>query len=364
MKIKLNSNSYITEKMYRNLKERLSYSTLKIYNKDRKKFYNEIILGNKKEDEEQSYSLVLGSLVHCLLAGKKDDFDNRYHILEAIEPGGQVKELADTLFVRYCKTLYDDIQKDEFSVIFNDAFNIVKYEADGKTEKAFKNKTVEKALELFEKTGKAYFEEKLKCIGKECITPYTITQAEEIVKKVKNHKYTNHIFTVEDNVEVFSELPILFTLYGLEFKSMVDRLHVDHTNKTITPYDWKTAWDMDNPIRVYLKMSYYLQAGLYALAVIEWQKQHPELQDYDIKAMKFVFIDPKNFVDPVVLELLWEDVYNALHGFTIGNYSYEGVVDIVKSIKWHIDNATWTTTKELDANNGVIYAKLNYTTNG
>ena len=64
---KINKNR-IDERTYRKL-PKLSYSNLKSYDADRSKFYREMILGEKSK-EKRSDAMILGDIVHHLLADR------------------------------------------------------------------------------------------------------------------------------------------------------------------------------------------------------------------------------------------------------------------------------------------------------
>lgn len=348
----------LSEKEYRSLKDRLSYSALKTFDADRKKFYNEFILGNPKEDKESAATL-LGSLVHCLLSG--ENFDEKFYLFQAMEPKGQMKELADALFARTVKGIVDDVQTEKFSVLFADAVQVVKYDKDNK-EIAFKGKDIEKILEMFKDSdAEIYYNERLNSIGKSIVTVSLVTQAEKLVEKLSGHSYTYNIVNAKsnDNIDVFNEVSILFDINGVPYKSLVDRLIVAHTEKTIQPIDWKTSWDNEDPTRAYLKFGYYLQAGLYDFAIKKWRHDHG-ITDYTVLPMKFVFCDTSGFADPVILEIQPKDLAAAWNGFWLRGYYYRGLTELMKDISWHVESGNWVTSKEIFDSNGCVKVDVEY----
>jgi hypothetical protein len=349
----------ISEKEYRSLKDRLSYSALKTFDADRKRFYNEFILGNPKEDKESS-ATVLGSLVHSLLSG--EEFEEKFYLFQAIEPKGQMKELADALFSRSLKGIVDGVQTEKFTTLFADAVQSVKYDKDNK-EIAFKGKDMEKILEMFKDSdAEMYYNERLNTIGKTIVTVGLVTQAETLVEKLRGHSYTYSIVNARgENIDVFNEVSILFEVNGVPYKSLVDRLIVDHTQKTIQPIDWKTSWDNEDPTRAYLKFGYYLQAGLYDFAIKKWKQEH-QLTDYAVLPMKFVFCDTSGFADPVILEIQPKDLSAAWAGFYIRGYYYRGLTELMKDIAWHVETGNWATAKEIFDGKGCVKVDVQYET--
>ena len=350
-------SSNLSEKEYRSLKDRLSYSALKTFDNDRAKFYREFILGEARRDSE-SASTLLGSLVHCLLADQP--FNEKFHMISTLEPKGQMKDLTDALFRRTLKSMVDGVITEKFEVLFMDAFQEVKFDASGK-EVAFKGKDLDKVLTMFEGDAEIYFKELLQTIGKSVVTVSLVTKAEQLVEKLRGHSYTYEYANARTtkDVTVFNELPILFEINGVPYKSMIDKVIVDHVNRIITPLDWKTSWDNEEPQKAYLKFGYYLQAGLYDYALRQWKNEH-ELDGYTIVPMTYIFCDTSGFADPVVLGLSNEDIFNAWNGFKLRGYEYRGLQDLMEDVAWHVDTGNWATSRAIFNANGRIQLALNY----
>ncbi len=123
---------------------------MKQFDNDRKAFYREMILGESRA-EKDTVSKVMGSLVHLYLSD--GDFSERFHLLNANEPKGQMKELVDNLYDRTMRSLEVDEQgnyrsTEKFEVLFMDAVQATKYDQDMK-EVAFKGKDMQKIIGMF-----------------------------------------------------------------------------------------------------------------------------------------------------------------------------------------------------------------------
>ncbi len=359
---KVNS-ARIEEKVYRSLKERISYSDLKTYDTNRSKFFKTRILGEEVRETE-STSLVMGSLVHCLLADM-GDFDTKFHITSAKKPGGQIGELCDALFLRTLKSIStnevgDKIQQDKFETLFSDAFNSVKYNFSGE-EVAFKKKDLEWALEKFQVEGQMYYNDCMECIGKSIVSIPQIEQAEKLVQKLKSHPYTADIVNVQstEEIEVFNELPILFKIGNVDYKSMPDKMHIDHVKKEVRSYDYKTSWMAGTPEYAYLLNKYYLQLGLYNYAITQWLQEH-KLEGYTVLPMMFIFIDTTGFHDPLILQPSKDDVERAWRGFTVTGRIYHGIQYLIDEIQHCLSEGVWTTTSELSKNGGIHRMQIRY----
>lgn len=352
-------NSRITEKEYRKLPA-INYSALKCYMSSKKKFHKEYILQDTSEREE-SASTIMGSIVHAMLCSQ-EEFDSKFHISTAPEVTGQMAELVEALYSRTLKSLNEEgVQTETFEQIFMDAVNTVKYDYDMKEVK-FKGKNLEKIVEMFSgSNAEILYKEKITTIGKTVVSVSMLQQAEKIVEKVRSHPYTRDIVNMQSNehVEVFNEIPVTFQIDGVEFKSLIDKLVVDHINKIVTPWDYKTSWDSTNLEYSYLKNGYWLQVALYYVAITEWMKEHLE-EDYMISPLKYISIDTQGWEDPIVYECSMTDVNAGWDGFRINGRKYQGAEEIIKAIHWHEENGTWSTTKELQESNGIAKLSIQY----
>ena len=350
----------ITEKEYRKITNALSYSSIKLFSSDREAFYKQCVLLEPAK-EKTSASLVMGQLVHTLMADL-GDFHQKFHIAACIPPTGQILLLVEEMYRRSLKSMDEEgIQKDSFSLIFQDSVNVVKYEYDGVTEKNFKKKTNEWILQKFQDDGEAYYRECLNATGKIVVTMGTIEQAEKIVEKLKTHEYTREYCDIlqDESTEVFNELPIQWEENGVPYKCMPDRMIIRHNKKIIESVDWKTSWDVGLPQISYLKYGYYLQGAQYRKGVKAWAKSHG-LEGYQIPPMKFVFCDVNNFEEPVVLLLSEDDLDRACRGFTYRGIHYAGLDILLEEIAWCLESGRWGTTSELAKNGGRMKLQIRY----
>lgn len=360
------NESRLDEKSYRELKGHINYSGLKLFWENRKKFFDEYIMGTPRVDKK-TVSKTLGSLVHAILAS---EFDDKFVLAQGIPPTGQILELTETLFeITIKNTDENGVQTQRFEIMFEEAFNRVKYDYSG-AEVAFKGKTIDKAVEMFTGTDKksgacaeTYYQEMLRCIGKEVISVATATQGEKLVDKLKTHPHTKDIVNQEstDEIEVFSELPILFMVDGVPFRILPDRLIVNHIQKTVNVYDWKTGWDVEDGgfERTVLKNCYYLQISVYDRGIREWMKEHG-LEDYKLNPMTYVAIDVKGWLDPIVYQASHRDVINGWSGFRSKGYYYPGAKELTDEIHWYLDNGNWSSCKQAVENGGSLPLNIEY----
>jgi hypothetical protein len=368
----LNKQEITTEKEYRALKTHINYSALKDFDKSRAAFYKEYILGEPRKRKEGE-GIIVGTLLHFLLCHKDGsigpEFDKQFHILSTPKPGGQIGELCDNLITRTFKTLVINgdgtaTQQDTFDTLFEDAVQWTKYNANGQ-EINFKGKDTEKILELFNKSGIMYYDEIMHTVGKTTVSKNQVEKAERLFTKLKEHPYSAKYVNVESGHlrDVYNEFPIIFNMQGIDYKCMLDRLVVDHDKKVITSLDWKTSWSTDDEDDIgstYLKLGYYIQAGLYYYAVSTWAKCN-KLEDYNIKPMTYVFVDSATgFNDPTIVNITMDDIERAWRGFYVSGRKYNGITEIVNELLWCLDKGIWTTTKQIFDNGGETSLRIKY----
>lgn len=347
----------MTEKEYREL-DRDSYSTLKVFADDRMKYYRKFI---KRDlvDKEDSDSIIFGSLVDCLQF-RPYEFDNRFALAGVNPPTGQMGEFVKMLYkITLENTAPDGSVQRDFKAMMLDAYDRVKYDKDG-TVVAFKQKnaTVEAIIEKFlGSDAEIYYKQKRDSYGKYVIEQSDLSTAENIVNTLKTCTYTWQIMKMETNsrFEVHTQFPILFEIHGLEMKSLLDKLVIDHIGKQIYIYDLKTNWDNENEfINSYLRFRYYIQAWVYYYGVIRWILETPHLSDYQVNFPSFVVAESNNYKLPLIYTMSWENIRNAGNGFVVNGKEYKGVPRLIQELQWHKENDIWNTSYDAFHASGVF----------
>lgn len=346
----------LTEKEYRNL-ERDSYSSLSLFANDRKAYYRKYI---RKEivDTKESPQLIYGSLVDCLLFSPLE-FDNRFIVGDFDIPTAQLKAFTENLVKRvYENEKLDESRKEkDFKTLMLWAYNDTKYDENG-NEVAFRQKymTLDIVIEKFNKECTRYYDYLIdtQIAGKSLITQENYSKARLAVDKLRYSTVTGPIILQENNfdIEVQKQLIILFDHNGLPLKSMLDLVHIDHSKKIIYPYDLKTTHNAEEFSHSYLKFNYYIQAGVYHLALKHWVIQRG-YQDYTINPIKFIVIDSYNYMAPLIYTTNSINLLESLTGFYLGK-RYRGVSELISDLQWHKENDIWDISKVNYCNNGNV----------
>lgn len=327
-----------TEKEYRKL-DRLSASDLRLFAKDRKKFFKTVVMKEEEwEEEEYSKSLLVGSIVHTLLL-EPQNFDTKYLMsICTTPPTGLMLAFVEALY-KYTKinTENGEVTKD-FKYLAEEAYR----------ESGFKI-TLDAVLKKFiGSNAEDYYNEirQARSLGKTVVCVDDLSIAEKIVNNLESHPFTGSIF--KDDEHSMSEVKIEdYEIDGVELKSMIDRLEEDTTNQIVQPYDLKVVWDNQNFYR-----EYYLKRRADIQGFVYWKAVKSRYPEHEINPPIFIVADSSNFYAPLKYRMTQEDLSKAYFGFVDNGRYYIGVKDILDEIKWAQETGSWTYTKEIYENEG------------
>ncbi len=145
----------------------------------------------------------------------------------------------------------------------------------------------------------------------------------------------------------------------MELRGMIDRVIIDHDNKTITPVDIKSSWDIESFDYSYLKNCYYIQAAMYKLCIEAWAAQQG-IEDYQIKPMKFLSCDTTGYMKSLTYTLTNEDIVAATEGFRVRGKEYIGLKQALNEIQFGITTGMWNISKKAVENNGHLSLEILY----
>lgn len=330
--------------------EKDSASSLKCFATDRKKYYRKYILGEQIEEvDDESKAVLMGNLVDCLLL-VPEEFDTRFFKSTGEDkPTGQMLDFVNYL---YEETMSSVDGEGEIRKSFLDRAK------EAYIKVGFKRDSFEKVMERFLKEGKSYFDEILEVRpkGLQVITAQDHENALKIIDGLKENKFVGEVINlVESNeFEVFNQLVIEFVYQGIEFKVMIDKVIVSHVDKTVTPYDLKVTWAVEDFYQgYYLYRKAYIQQGLYTIAVNEWLKEI-ELDDYSINPFTFIVADSINYNAPLLYQTSEDSLQKAIFGFEVKGKYYPGITEIINNIRWHKSEGIWNISAENFKNKGVV----------
>lgn len=328
-----------------------SSSSLKDFANNRRKYYKKYILNEPVEDEETK-AAVMGQLVETLLL-EPHLFDNRFHMSAcASAPTGLMLAFVEALYKRTIEaTSEDGIVTREFVDISKDAYN----------DSGFKIK-YEAVIEKFAGSdAEIYFNEilKVRTNNLTVVTTQDVENAERIVDTLKIYEFTAGIVNLVDSERytVYNQLQVEdYTIGSLRFKSMLDKVVIDHQEKSIQPYDLKCVWAVEAFYEeYYLYRKAYIQALVYHRAMQFYRNTY--LPGYSIHPIKFIVCDSTNYYAPLIYSLTLDDLKDAMNGFSYKGKDYVGVNQLIRELEWAVEENIWNVSKTNYMSSGVVPLK-------
>jgi hypothetical protein len=189
-----------------------------------------------------------------------------------------------------------------------------------------------------------------------------ISIAEKIVEQLRINSTTAPIvnLTNSSRYEIIDQMQVEgYEIDGHPFKSMLDKVVIDHKEKTIQPYDLKCTWSVENFYEeYYLYRRAYIQAYLYYYAMLHLT-ENPDLPyyDYKVERLKFIVCDSTNYYQPLIYTLDEGDMTDAYQGFIHKGRTYPGVKDLIAALKWCVSTNTWNISHKNYLSNGIVNIK-------
>lgn len=335
-----------------------SSSSLKEFSMDRKKYYNKYYLGKNVEDKD-SQAAIMGRLVETLLM-EPDEFDKRFYMSAcATSPTGNMVTFVENLYRETIDATdeFGNVTK-TFEEISKAAFADCGYSGKG-------NGSYENIIKKFiGSDAEIYYNEirKVRANNLTVVTSQDVTHAENIVSELRNNFATKDIVNLVNSsrYSVYDQLQVEgYDVDGHLFKSMMDKVIVDHQEKTIQPYDLKCTWSVENFYEeYYLYRRAYIQAYLYYYAAKHLTlDENSELYEYTVKPLQFIVCDSTNYYNPLVYTLSDEDMKDAYEGFVHKGKTYPGVKYLIDELKWAMDMNIWNISKSNYLKKGIVNIK-------
>jgi hypothetical protein len=347
----------------------ISQSYLKLYRDDTYKFYDEYVLGNEKKREDESISMLIGTLVDFGIftcEGNLQLFDqhiDKYFCIYTMgETTSQVHILTNYLFeelqnINYLQNI--NFKDNRFIESFKVALERIQ------AEDKYKRKSVDAGLEDFFKKGLDYFTFKINNYQKKVINLSLIEKAKKIITTLKEDSFTKDIFDFSKKGKIIHpQIQWEFIFPNKDIipcKQELDLIYIDEEKKEIHLYDLKCTYDNLDFEYSYIKFSYYIQNAFYYLGVKYWLHKN-KMTDYKIiNGMNFIVADTsKNKKRPIIYTTSIEDVKKGINGFKINNKYYRGVNELMTDLNWALNTDIFNVTRTQFLNKGKIPLNINY----
>lgn len=348
----------VSDANYRALKA-LNYSMIVEFEKSPASFVQQFILGQPKEDDEDTAASILGNVIDDLLLtyrGNFDDFDTNFEKTYALYTGvdvgtKQVFILADELF-RITKNHPDETFMQRIAWAFDATQKKGKY----------KGKKLDFAIEDFELNAQGYFQVKIDNIGKIVVSEGLLEKGKKIATHTLNDPFTKEIydFSNEHNEQYvkLAKVPITFKYTSvdgeMEGKCEVDHMDIDYVNKLIIPMDTKSTYDNTLFPYNYRKNRYYIQNAWYSKGIRHWAHENG-LDGFTVLPYKFVVTDTSYAKRrPLIYNTSIEMLKKAENGWEEDGRRWKGLHELVNDIIWSNEKGEWGVSKAAFLNNGII----------
>lgn len=172
---------------------------------------------------------------------------------------------------------------------------------------------------------------------------------QNIVETVKQHKLANNLLFENDygvfdggNLLVNNELPIYWDFNldeetTIPCKSLLDRLIIDHKNKTIKLIDLKTAYSLKDFDVHFLEFGYHRQLAFYWLAVAwMFQNDFPEADFWEYQKYTYIIALQTRGINECKVYTITDKSLNE---------GLEEILQITRELYWHVENDLWDYTR-------------------
>lgn len=339
-----------TEANYRAIQTDSS-SSLKEFSIDRKKYYKRYVLGEHIEDKDNQ-AVTIGRVVETLLL-EPEQFDNRFYMSScANTPTGLMLDFVEALY-SVTKEATDD-----FGIVTKTFEELTK---DAYIRSGFKIKIEQVISKFTGSDAEVYYNEirKVRSQNLTVINPSDVTNSEKIVTELRNNIVTRDIINLVSNMSytILNQYQVeSYIVDGHTFKSMFDKLVVDHDKMTVQVFDLKCTWSVENFYEdYYLYRRAYIQAYLYYQATIHLVKT--KWEEYTALYPAFIVCDSTNYYNPLIYTLTEEDINYCYLGFDHKGKTYPGVKQLIKDLDWALHNGVWNISRINHENKGVVNIK-------
>jgi hypothetical protein len=327
-----------------------SSSSLKDFSMDRRKYHKKYVM-NEDVAEKENLAANMGRIVETLLM-EPEEFDGRFYLSSLISaPTGLMLDFVEALYKFTIEAT------DEFGNITRDFSSLAQ---DAYIESGFKIKFEAVVSKFIGSDAEIYYKEirEVRSRRLTVVTTKEVSNAEKIVEELRNNFATSSIVSLINSSrwEVRNQLQVEgYIVDGHQFKSMMDKVVIDHEEKTIQVYDLKCTWSVENFLEeYYLYRRSYIQAYLYFKACEYIRDNEEELDDYKVLFPKFIVCDSTNYMNPLVYTLRDSDMNDAYNGFEHKGRNYPGVKELIQDLKWAQENDVWNISRKNYLNKGLV----------
>ena len=277
----------------------------------------------------------IGSLVDDL-SFDEESFDEKYHLFNGVKPTATTGKLCDIILNNYKK--------------IPDKENILEIIKNNKFWSRQKEESLINHFDNDEFYG--YIDAQLKSKSKTLITTADLALANELKDILFSHEYSKDIMT--NDLENHDQFKFTINYKSFRFRGIIDKLVIDHKNKTVKIIDLKTGKNKASEFQnSFIKWRYYFQESIY-MKSFKFICEKFNLKGYKLLPFEFLYISTSEKI-PFIFQVTKKWHKAAIQGFeTNSGYKYRGLDELLDNIKWHLTTRVFDMSKDIYESKGNI----------
>ena len=303
-----------------------------------------------KEESDESH-FTFGTIVDIMLTGTKDEFDKKFvKIPDETKCSDTIKGIIKEVYndIAVSNTVDDSLDNYKLKVL--EYANYANYQSNWKDDTR-----VDKIV----KEGNEYFELLKTLKNKTPVTETEYANAISCVIALKGNKFTQPYVVLKANSndrEFLNKFIIEFEYENYKIKGELDRVIIDHSDKVITPIDFKTT---GKPINGFVNDFWYyrydFQAAVYTRGLVEDPRIKKLLEsNYSLNPFLYIAVETNLISNPMVFEVTPEAIEVGFSGGTVKGKTYEGFEQAIQRYYYAEEFNSWDYPKEYYESNGKI----------
>lgn len=308
----------------------LSYSRLSDFDRNGPK-----VLLKRTFINNDGEAIKIGSLVDDLLLDRTA-YNEKYFIFDGAKPTATLGKLCDIILTNYREVPDQD--------------QILEIIRDNSFWKRSKDEVVIGNFDNPEFWN--YIKAKMKATKLQLITTEELFRAQAICDVLLTHPYSKSVFN--NRLDNHNQFKFEMDYRGFKFRGIVDKMIINHEEKTIQLIDLKTGKAPAKSFTSsFINWRYYLQEAIYMKA-FDFICEQLNLEGYKLLPFKFLYISRGEKIPLLyTVNTKWHEA--AIEGFqTTEGYTYRGLDEILDEVEWHYDNNEFEVPKFMKESNGDI----------
>lgn len=321
----------------------------------------------EETDDSDKIHFLFGGAVDTILTGEEDDFNKNYYVSTLVKkPSDAEVAIIDFVFEQILNNVSANIEEmqnlENYTGFIQAAVDFYNWQPKWKTETRI-NKIID--------VGSVYFEDLKAASGKKVLSMTQFETIQTVVNSFRTNERTAKYFdrkTIKNlqNVDVYYQLPIYFTLNEVSCKALLDFLIVrkDSSGKVVSiqPFDIKTksGFTIDfassaKTFRYDIQGAWYSDALLNKTAV--FPLGFPDLpEDVMLKPFTFIVESSTNPGKPLIFQSNQEFLDTGRNGSynpATGKCYHKGYLTLLNNFIYHTETG-WIEEEIVAKNDGVL----------